>query len=147
MQRSFTVAVTDGQHAFDLQESMRGYHENYANDLEHAAKYYRHYSALMEHWKAVLPIKIHDLFYEDLVSDPRAIGPNLLMQPVVKWDEAALDQRMAKKDIRTASQWQARKPIYQTSVDSWRIYENQLQPIADELADITAQYNEARKSA
>ncbi len=125
---------------------LSGYHESYANDLTKIAKYYRNYEELMRHWKSVLPLKIHDIFYEDLVTNPGLVGAELAEATGLVWDAKALDHTRAKKDVQTASQWQVRKEIYQTSVEKWRIYEKQLKPVIDELVDLIQNYSEELSS-
>ncbi|MEO8715777.1 MAG: sulfotransferase family protein, partial [Acetobacteraceae bacterium] len=39
------------------------------------------------------------------------------------WDDACLTPECNERTIRTASQWQARQPVYASSVRRWRRFE------------------------
>ena len=90
----------------------------------------------------MLPIKIHDVFYEELVSNPQKVGMEIAEAAGLEWSETALDQTRSKKDVATASQWQVREKIYDTSVQKWKRYEKHMQPLADELRNLANDYDE-----
>jgi hypothetical protein len=48
------------------------------------------------------------------------------------WDDACLTPEHNQRVVRTASIWQARQPVYRTSVERWRNYE----PWLGELASL-----------
>jgi hypothetical protein len=54
----------------------------------------------------------------------------------LEWNEACLDFHKTKRNIRTASITQVRQPIYKTSVERWRSYEDHLGPLFDALGDL-----------
>ncbi len=39
------------------------------------------------------------------------------------WDDACLKPERNGRVVNTASQWQARQPVYDTSIERWRRYE------------------------
>ena len=43
----------------------------WANDPSHIASRFHEYRRLMDHWRAVLPVRLHEVDYEETVSDPR----------------------------------------------------------------------------
>ena len=45
------------------------------------------------------------------------------------WDEACLRPASSQHVVKTASAWQARQPIYASSVARWRRYEPWLGPL------------------
>ena len=51
----------------------------------------------------------------------------------LEWDEACLAFHDVECPVRTASAAQARQPIYRSSTDRWRVYEEQLQPLLEAL--------------
>jgi tetratricopeptide (TPR) repeat protein len=109
------------------------YHFSYRlNDL---AEYYVAYRRTMAHWHAVIPGVIHDVSYEQLVADPPAWSRLLLDWCGLPWQDEVLDFHRSRKPSTTASTAQVRKPIYRTSVQSWRNYARQLQPVLRRLAD------------
>ena len=47
----------------------------HAASLDDIAFYHRQYARLMDHWRRVLPVPIHEVVYEELVADPEARQP------------------------------------------------------------------------
>lgn len=108
-----------------------GHH--YAYDLAEIGRYFPVYTALMDHWRAVLPGVIFDVDYEGLIADQEATTRALLEFCGLDWDDACLDFHKSKRPVHTASVAQVRKPIYADSIESWRRYEKHLSPMLDEL--------------
>ncbi len=119
---------------------LMGYHTAYANDLDSLGRYYLAYARLMRHWKTVLPLAIHDVRYEDVVSDTETTARAMIAFLGLDWDPACLSKRQQKRDVNTASAWQVRQQIYKSSLGTWRQYESHLQPLASLLAHETAAY-------
>ena len=95
-----------------------------ANDRADLAAYYRQYLRLMEHWRAVLPAdRFAEVDYEDATRDPEATARRLVAFCGLPWDPACLSPERNPDAVRTASKWQARQPIYRSSVERWRNYQ------------------------
>ncbi len=110
-------------------------HQSY--DLAEIGRYYRNYALLMEHWRQVLPAgSFHEVQYEELVDDHEKQARALLEYCGLEWDSACLDFHKTERNIRTASVTQVRQPIYKTSVDRWRKYEQHLGPLLEALGDL-----------
>ena len=75
--------------------------------------------------------KIYDLQYENLVNDTRKEVEKLLKFCSLEWDDKCLDHQKNKRVIKTISYNQARKPIYNTSVKSFKGYEDYLNALKD----------------
>jgi len=101
----------------------------YNRDLETLGHYYRAYEDLMAHWRAVLPLPIHDCVYEDTVDDLEASARGLIAFLGLPWDPACLAYHAQERQVRTPSQWQVRQPVYRSSVAVWRRYEGHLGPL------------------
>jgi tetratricopeptide (TPR) repeat protein len=108
----------------------------WANDLEHIASHFRQYCRLMEHWRAVLPVAIHEIDYEDVVADMEPVARKLLAACGLEWEPACLEFHRTRRRIRTASVIQVRQPIYRQSVARWKHYERAL---ADLFASLPRQ--------
>ena len=106
----------------------------FAYDLRDLGHYHRQYERLMAHWKAVLPLPIHDIEYEALIADPEKASREIIAFCGLEWDEACLRPHEHKRTVDTASVWQVRQPIYNSSVEKWRAYEKYLGPLLDALA-------------
>jgi hypothetical protein len=83
----------------------------------------------MAHWDKVLPGFMHTLKYEEIVSDQQNQIKRLLNFCGLPWDEACLSFHKTKRKVITASVSQVRQPIYNDSVELWKQYEKQLEPL------------------
>jgi hypothetical protein len=102
--------------------------------LADIAAEYRRYQAMMDNWRAVLPGRVVDVSYEDLVADPgRAIRRLVTQAAGLPWDAAALRFYEREGAVATASVTQVRRPIYATSVARWRRHEAALSPLIEGL--------------
>jgi len=96
---------------------------NYAYSLAEIADYYLHYVAIMNRWRRHFGDRIVISHYEELVSDPESNARKLFVNAGLNWDKKYLDFWQKKGVIKTLSLSQARKPIYQTSKQKWRAYQ------------------------
>src|SRR6185437_7246897 len=109
---------------------------DFAGDRGSLVFFYRQYQRLMAHWRAVLPAeRFIEVDYEVLVADPEPLTRRLVAACGLDWDEACLAPHRNRRAIGTASLWQARQPIYRTSVERWRRYEPWLGELRALLAD------------
>ena len=102
---------------------------NYSYDLTELGQYYNLYFNLMEYWRKTLPGFIYDLSYESLVADQENQIRKLLEYCHLPWNDACLDFHKTRRKVRTASNAQVRRPIYHDSVNLWKRYEQQLEPL------------------
>jgi len=102
-------------------------------DLNEIAQYYVGYRQLMDHWRTVLPGKVMDIAYEDVVEDLEGEARRLIAHLGLKWEPACLEFHESEAATMTGSAVQVRKKIYSSSVGRWRDYETQLQPLANAL--------------
>jgi tetratricopeptide (TPR) repeat protein len=98
----------------------------WANKPEHIASRFGQYSRLMDHWKSVLPVTIHELHYEDTVTDLEGVARRLLTACGQEWDPACLEFHRTQRPVRTASVAQVRQPVYRRSLARWKNYEHEL---------------------
>ena len=102
------------------------------NDL---ARYFIAWRQLMNHWIAVLGDRLVCVKYEALVGDTEATVRGLLSHCDLPWEDACLQSHSRRDGVSTASAAQVRQPIYQSSVNLWQRYENQLQPLLRQLQE------------
>jgi tetratricopeptide (TPR) repeat protein len=95
----------------------------WANEQSHIAARCVQYRRVMEHWKAVLPVPIHEVNYEQTVTDLEAVARGLVAACGLPWESACLEFHRTERPIRTASVMQVRQPVYQRSVARWKNYE------------------------
>lgn len=108
----------------------------YNRDLTTLGLYYREYTRLMNHWIKILPLKIHKLRYEMIVEDTEAETRCLIDFMGLPWDEKCLKFNEIGSTVLGFSRNQVRNPIYRSSIDRWRAYEKQLQPLVEALGDL-----------
>ena len=107
----------------------------YAFNLENLGFNYKQYQRLMQHWHAVLPGRILDISYEDTIADPEFRSRKLIAHVGLEWDDACLSPHKLERSVKTALHWQVRQPIYKTSVQRWKNYEEFLGPLIQALKD------------
>jgi tetratricopeptide (TPR) repeat protein len=108
---------------------------DFAYDRDDLLSFYRQYLRLMAHWRSVLPAdRFLEIQYEELVADREPLTRKMIEFCGLHWDEACLHSERNRRTVRTASVWQARQPVYQTSVARWRHYEPWLGPLRELLS-------------
>ena len=96
---------------------------DFASDRGDLAFFYRQYLRLMAHWRAVLPAdRLLEMEYEELTADPEPVTRRMIGFCGLPWDAACLRPQDNQRMVRTASIWQARQPVYRSSVERWRNY-------------------------
>ncbi len=99
-------------------------HYDFASDRSDIVFFTQLYQRLMAHWREVLPPdRFVEVDYEALVADLEPQARRLIAACGVEWNDACLEPHRNTRKIATASIWQARQPIYRTSVERWRRYE------------------------
>lgn len=96
---------------------------------EHIAFALREYEALRRHWREVLPAdRFMEMSYESLILDRETSTRRLLDFCGLAWSDACMVPEMRPHAVKTPSAWQARQPVYQTSIGRWKHYEPWLGP-------------------
>ncbi len=105
----------------------------YSFDLIDIGRYYLDYERLMLHWHTLFPGQIYDVKYEDLITDQENSSRQLIDYINLEWEDACLNFHNNDREVKTASNLQVRQPIYNNSVERWKRYEQDLQPLIDIL--------------
>jgi tetratricopeptide (TPR) repeat protein len=113
------------------QHFARGHRFSY--DLADLGRYYRDYLALMDHFDAVLPGRVHRVIYEDMVENTEGEVRRLLDYCGLAFESACLNFHETDRAVRTASSEQVRQPIFREGLDHWRNYEPWLGPLKEAL--------------
>lgn len=109
---------------------------SYSGDLETLGLYYREYDRLMRHWSKILPGRIFENRYETLIENQEEQSRRLIDYLGLPWDEACLRFFDRDGSVNTFSRWQVRQPIYKSSVNRWKNYGSEIQPLVDALGDL-----------
>ena len=97
---------------------------NFAYNQANIVAFYESYLRLMENWRRVLPPdRFFEVDYEDLVANPEPRIRSIIELLELHWDDACLNHSANESTVATPSRWQARQPIYTSSVEKWRHYE------------------------
>ncbi len=112
----------------------------FSYSLEDLGRYYADYVTLMEHFDAVLPGKVHRVFYDAMIEDSEKEIRRLLDYLNLPFDAACLAFHETERSVRTASSEQVRKPIFREGVNQWRRFESWLDPLKETLGPILARY-------
>jgi predicted Zn-dependent protease len=121
--------------------------QNFAYELEDLGSYYRDYVGLMAHFDAVLPARVHRVFYEDMVADTEAQVRRLLDYCGLPFEPQCLRFYDNARAVRTASSEQVRQPIFREALEHWRHFEPWLDPLKVALGAVLADYPEVPVSA
>jgi len=109
---------------------------NFAYNRQNIVAFYRSYLRHMEHWRESLP---HDRFfeldYESMVNDPAQVIRQVIEYLGLPWNDACLRHEQNTGAVYTPSRWQARQPVYSSSIGRWRQYEPWLGPFLDLRTD------------
>ena len=95
-------------------------------DLFELGEYYLEYQQLMEYWHEVIPNFILDVHYEKVVNDLGTEVKRMLDFCDLSFEENCLRFYETERAVKTASSEQVRQPLYSSSVNLWRNYEDNL---------------------
>ena len=100
----------------------------FAYDLSEIAEFYVGYRGLMAHWQRLLPGRILELPYEELVTDFEPAVRQLLDYVGLPFAAACLEFHRNPAPVITSSSVQVRQPLYGSSLDLWKHYAEGLAP-------------------
>jgi len=110
-------------------------HDFPAGSLDHTSDFkslnqmYRGYRDIIDHWDTVLPGRVTHVRYEDMVNDMPGVAKAIISATGLPWNPDVLNFHKKKHAVNTYSTTQVRKAVYRDSMQSWRKYEAQLQPL------------------
>ena len=105
----------------------------YSYNLDHLGDYYIAYERLCRHWRELLGDRLVEVHYEDMVADQEMQTRRLLDELGLPFEEACLHFEKNATPTATASSVQVRQKVHTGSVERWRRYEAQLQPLREKL--------------
>jgi tetratricopeptide (TPR) repeat protein len=110
--------------------------QQFCYDLVEVGEYYLQYQRLMDHWHEVLPGKVLDVQYEEVVADLEGQVKRILEYCELDWEESCLRFHETSRSVKTASSEQVRRPIYSSAVNTWRHYEHHLDALIEVLEPV-----------
>jgi tetratricopeptide (TPR) repeat protein len=104
-------------------------------ELGAMAHYYRQYARLVRHWHEAMPGAMLDVDFGELVRDPATTIPRVLTHCGLDVEEACLRPERNASPVATRSSPQVRESIHTRGLGSWRMYDEQLEPLRRALAN------------
>ena len=115
----------------------------FSYDLTELGEYYVQYLRLLDHWHQLLPGFVLDVHYEQVVADLETQVRRILDFCGLPFETACLRFHETDRAVKTASSEQVRRPIYSSSVNLWRHYEQHLGELVEILQPLLKQLPEA----
>ncbi|TQV74733.1 tetratricopeptide repeat protein [Aliikangiella marina] len=122
--------------AFSIFRNYFAENEPYFCDLEEFALYYHQYQKLIQHWLQ-MGISMFEIEYENLVRNPKESLEPVISSLGLSWSDTCLAFFQQTTAVHTISRQQVRKPIYDSSIEAWQDFEEELKPFEVALAKYT----------
>lgn len=124
--------------AFSLNQAMVNF-----LSIEQSAKLYAAAMNLLKHYQSVLGLQFQVVRYEDMVTDLETEARKLVEFCGEKWDDTVLRyfEHARRRNVSTPSYSAIASPIYSKSLNRWRNYEAQLQPVFSILEPYIKEFN------
>jgi hypothetical protein len=87
----------------------------------------------METWRRRFPGRFLDVAYEDVARELEPNARAIIEYLELPWEKACLQFHRQDAAVTTASAVQVREPVHTRSIARWKKYQDQLQPMRDEL--------------
>lgn len=105
----------------------------YSYNQKMLVEYYKLHQDLMEFWLKDHSNDIFVLDNEELVNNQETVTKKLINFCELDWEKQCLEFHKNKRQVRTASIEQVRKPMNNKSIGAWKKYENYLSEMIAEL--------------
>jgi len=109
---------------------------NFTYDYDDLLEFYSEYRKLMDFWKSKIPEQIYNANYEEIIQSPENKIKDLLKFCDLSFETKCLEFHQNKRPIKTVSSAQARKPIYDSSISSYKNYEEYMKDIFIKLDNL-----------
>jgi len=105
----------------------------FAYSLDDLGRYYVAQDKLRSHWQTVLGDRLIEVDYESLVTDQEAQTRELLARLGLEFEQNCMDFEKNSAASASASTLQVREKVHTRSVDKWKYFSDELQPLNDYL--------------
>jgi tetratricopeptide (TPR) repeat protein len=117
--------------------NLRTYFSNaalYSFDQVTLANHFGEYRDLMQHWREVMPSRLFDISYDQLVTQTETTARGIFDFCGLPFEEDALRVERESGAVSTASSAHVRQGILTNRGAAWKPYERYLQPMLDRLS-------------
>jgi len=101
-------------------------HEGWLYEENELNKYFLAYNEIMDYWNELFKDEILNFKYEKLIESPELQIKKLLSYCELDWEENCLNFHKNKNATKTLSINQTNKPLYNTSINKFELYEKML---------------------
>ena len=108
----------------------------YCYNLDDIVTYFGLYQDLMQFWQGHYGDRIYNINYDNLTINQVSETRKLIQYLGLTWQNACLTPESNKRSIRTASNQQIRKKVYQGSSEEWRKFEPYIDGAFDPLTEL-----------
>lgn len=105
----------------------------FSYSLDSLGRYYVAHERLRRHWQQVLGDRLVEVEYEALVADQEGETRRLLERLGLPFEQDCLDFDRNRAPSTTASSVQVREKVHGESVQRWKHFAGQLQPLKEQL--------------
>jgi hypothetical protein len=110
----------------------------WASTQEHIVERIREYLRISKHWRHVLPDRMLEVRYEEMVENLEVVTRRVLDWLGLDWlgldwEDQCLKFHESPRPVRTASLVQVREPVYRGSIARWKNYYPFMQSFFDKL--------------
>ncbi len=106
---------------------------NFTYNFDDLLEFYVEYQKLINFWKMKLPNEIFDAKYEEIIESPEKKIKELLSFCSLDFEKECLKFYETKRPIKTVSSNQARQPLYDSSISSYKNYEMLMKDIFSKI--------------
>lgn len=103
----------------------------YSYDQHEFVEYYRMHERLMAHWRGLLPGRILDVHYQDVIADPLGQARRMAEFCGLPFEPAMVDIERSNDPVATASSVLLRDGIRSDRSRLWSAYAEQLRPLIE----------------
>tara|TARA_B100001063_G_scaffold228575_1_gene240037 strand:- start:691 stop:2247 length:1557 start_codon:yes stop_codon:yes gene_type:complete len=109
---------------------------NFTYNFEDLFEFYNEYYELINFWKEQFTDQIFDADYEKIIGNPDKQIKELLNYCDLEFEEKCLKFYETRRPIKTVSSNQARKPLYDSSISSFKNYEKFMKSIFSKIDNL-----------
>lgn len=112
-----------------------GREHTFARSLSGIGHYLLMHKRIMHHWHAQFADGIAQVRYEDLITNVRSEVEPVLQKLGLSWHPNCDQFFRTPRTVRTPSKWQVRQPLYASSINRWRFFQEELKPLSCALQE------------
>lgn len=106
---------------------------SFTHDLTNLGHFYKLHERIVQHWQQVLPGRILQVEYKDLVEKPEVGIRRLLEHCGLEFEPQCLEFHTLQRPVATPSVMQVRNPVYTNAIEHWKNYRQFLGPLFEAL--------------